>query len=66
MKEIIKDEKGQLSSKRVAAFITLIYTLAMYAIRGAEMDYDIFLTLMVFVTGALGISSLEKIKAGPK
>ncbi len=62
MKEILKDEKGQLSSKRVGAFIALIYTLTIYAIRGSDMEYDVFLTLMVFVTSALGISSIEKIK----
>lgn len=62
VKQVFKDEAGNTSSKRVAAFIALIYTLTIYAIRGSDMDYDIFLTLMVFVTSALGISSIEKIK----
>ncbi len=61
IKEVVKDEGGQFSSKRVAAFLTLIYTLAIYAVRGESMDYDIFLTLMAFVTGALGITGVEKI-----
>ncbi len=62
IKQLFKDEAGNTSSKRVAAFIALIYALTIYTIRGGDMDYDIFLTLMVFVASALGISSIEKIK----
>ncbi len=62
---ILTDETGQPSSKRFAAFVALFYGLAMYAIRMEQMDFDIFVSLLVFVAGALGISGAEKI-AGRK
>ncbi len=62
IKELFQDELGVISSKRVAAFITLFYALIIYIIKGDNMDHDIFLTLMVFVASALGISSIEKFK----
>ncbi len=62
---VLDDDRGIPSSKRAAAFITLLYTLVLYAIRGQDMDYDIFLTLMLFVTGALGISGIEKFAKRP-
>ncbi len=60
--EIFQDDKGQFSSKRVAAFITLFYALGLYAIKGESVSYDIFLTLILFVASSLGISSIEKIR----
>ncbi len=65
-KSVLDDERGVPSSKRAAAFITLLYALVIYAIRGEAMDYDIFLTLMLFVTGALGISGMEKFAKKPQ
>ncbi len=60
--EIFLDDKGQCSSKRVAAFITLFYALGLYAIKGDSVSYDVFLTLILFVASSLGISCIEKLR----
>ncbi len=66
MKGVVSDETDRYSSKRVAAFVALFYGLTMYAIRGERMDFDIFVSLLVFVAGALGISGVEKIAVRKK
>lgn len=50
--------KGEPSSKRLAAFIVLIFTLIVEGFRG--LDYDTLITFLGFVVVSLGISGLEK------
>jgi hypothetical protein len=51
--------KGENSSKRLAGFIILIYTMVMYPI--IDMSYDVFLTWLGASLLALGISGMEKV-----
>ena len=50
--------KGEPSSKRLAAFIVLVFTLIIEAVKG--MNYDTLVTFLGFVVVSLGISGLEK------
>lgn len=56
----VLSDKGEPSSKRVAAFIVLLFTLAVYAWRG--MEFDTLITFLVFVATSLGISGMEKFR----
>ncbi len=60
LKCLLKDAGNSFSSKRLAAFMTLIYTFTMYAVRGDDMPFDIFASLLFFAGGSLGISGIEK------
>lgn len=51
-------DKGEPSSKRLAAFIVLSFTLIVEAWKG--MEYDTLITFLGFVVVSLGISGLEK------
>ena len=62
IERVLQDDKGEPSSKRIAAFITLFYTLTMYAIKGSEMSIDVLWSLLLFAGAALGISELGKLR----
>ncbi len=56
----VLSDKGEPSSKRVAAFTVLVFTLIVYAWKG--MDFDTLVTFLVFVATSLGISGMEKFR----
>ena len=65
MKEFIKSvlsDKGEPSSKRVAAFIVLIFTMIVFAWKG--MEFDTLVTFLIFVASSLAISGVEKFRKG--
>ena len=59
--ETLQDETGQLSSKRVAAFIALIF--ALIAVTWMNWPIEAFTTTLMFAGAALGISEIGKFKS---
>lgn len=53
-------DKGEPSSKRVAAFMVLIFTLIIEGVRG--LDFETLVTFLSFSAVALGISEISKLK----
>ena len=58
IQKLLSDHDENPSSKRVAAFIVLLYTLIIQAWKGLE--YDTLVTFLGFVVVSLGISGFEK------
>jgi hypothetical protein len=61
IKSVLSD-KGEPSSKRVAAFIVLIFTMVIFAWKG--MEFDMLVTFLIFVASSLAISGVEKFRKG--
>jgi hypothetical protein len=58
----VLSDKGEPSSKRVAAFIVLIFTMIIFAWKG--MEFDTLVTFLIFVASSLAISGVEKFRKG--
>lgn len=56
----ILSHNGEPSSKRVAGFSILFFTMVMYAVKGG-MQYEFFVTWLGAALVSLGISTIEKL-----
>jgi hypothetical protein len=58
MKQIIQDQDGRYSSKRVSAFLMLFYVMLLYIWK--DVPFEDLLLFLGFVGTCFGISGLEK------
>ena len=55
-------ENGEPSSKRLVGFILVFYALIIFTIKGNEIDFEFFISLLGSGLAALGITTFNKKK----